>query len=235
MVIKQRKLFWQIFLVHLVILLLTILLVAWYSFRTFDAFYIQETGSDLENRANLIKSSITELLVERRDRQLRSLVVDSGRASGTRITVILPDGKVVADTYEDPSLMDNHRERPEIDTAFSGSTGQSIRFSNTLGERLLYAAIPLYGASAADAAPANNGTIIAVLRLLMPVTAIDAALRDIRFKVAAGTLLAIISAFVITFLVSKNISRPLEEMTRGAEQYARGDFSQRRPGLSLPR
>jgi len=221
MVIKQRKLFWQIFLVHLLILLLTIILVAWYSFRTFDAFYIEETGSDLENRANLIKSQIGELLLDRQDAELQRLVVDSGRASGTRITVIRPDGKVVADTYEDPAVMDNHRMRPEIDTAFSGRPGLSIRFSNTLGERLLYAAIPLYP-------PGNSGsTIAAVLRMSMPVTAIDAALKDIRFKVAVGTMLAIFGAFIITFIVSKNISRPLEDMTRGAEQYARGDFSQR--------
>ncbi len=227
MVIKQKKLFWQIFLVHLGILLLTIILVAWYSFRTFDGFYIAETGTDLENRANLIKSAITGLLVNQQDEQLRALVVDSGRASGTRITVILPDGEVVADTYEDPAVMDNHRQRPEIDTAFSGETGQSIRFSNTLGERLLYAAIPLYGDGPVGAIPRNTGPVIGVLRLSMPVTAIDAALKDIRLKVAAGTLLAIIGAFIITFLVSKNISRPLEDMTRGAEKYARGDFSQR--------
>jgi len=223
MVIKQRKLFWQIFLVHLLILLLTIILVAWYSFRTFDTFYIEETGSDLENRANLIKSQIVELLISNEDEQLRSLVVDSGRASGTRITVILPDGQVVADTYEDPAVMDNHRMRPEIDTAYTGTSGQSIRFSNTLGERLLYAAIPLYTGRSSE----SGGTIIAVLRMSMPVTAIDAALQDIRFKVGVGTLLAILGAFVITFIVSRNISLPLEDMTRGAEQYARGDFSQR--------
>ncbi len=227
MVIRQRKLFWQIFLVHLFILLLTIILVAWYSFRTFDTFYIEETGSDLENRANLIKSQIIELLISNEDEQLRSLVVDSGRASGTRITVILPDGQVVADTYEDPAVMDNHRMRPEIDTAYTGTPGQSIRFSNTLGERLLYAAIPLYNSTAADRSSESGGTIIAVLRMSMPVTAIDAALQDIRFKVGAGTLLAILGAFVITFIVSRNISRPLEDMTRGAEQYARGVFSQR--------
>ena len=43
----------------------------------------------------------------------------------------------------------------------------------------------------------------------------------------AIVLLAIAGAFILTFLVSRNISRPLEEMTRGAELYARGDFSRR--------
>ncbi len=227
MVIKQKKIFWQIFLVHLAILLLAIGLVAWYSSRTFDDFYIKETGSDLENRANLIKSRVVELLRENDLEHLRHLVIDSGRASGTRITIIEPDGRVLADTNEDPARMDNHRRRPEIDTAFSGTPGQSLRFSNTLGERMLYSAIALYDSDAHINDRGVRGPVIAVLRLSMPVTAIDSALHDIRFKIVGGAVLAIIGAFIITFLVSRNISKPLEEMTRGAEQYARGDFSRR--------
>ena len=226
MVIKQKKLFWQIFLVHLAILLLTIGLVAWYSSRTFDDFYLEETGADLQNRAYLIQSRVLELLSSDDTQYLRSFVITSGRASGTRITVIMPDGKVVADTNEDPEVMDNHRQRPEIDTAFSGIPGQSLRFSNTLGQRMLYSAIPLYQTAAAATAGSGQG-VVAVLRMSMPVTAIDSALSDIRIKIAGGAVIAIVGAFIMTFLVSRNISRPLEEMTRGAEQYARGDFSQR--------
>jgi len=37
MVIKQKKLFWQIFIANLVILLLSFAVVAWYSSRTFVA------------------------------------------------------------------------------------------------------------------------------------------------------------------------------------------------------
>ncbi|MFC1832582.1 ATP-binding protein [Thermodesulfobacteriota bacterium] len=225
MVIKQKKLFWQILLVHLAILLLTIAAVSWYSSRTFDSFYIADKGEDLENRANLIKARVVELLIKGDEAHLRNLVVDSGRASGTRITIIDPDGLVLADTNEDPERMDNHRRRPEIDTAFYGTPGQSLRFSNTLGQRMLYAAIPLYGTGAHGSDVAKQGVVIAVLRMSMPVTAIDGALADIRLKIGVGALLAIVGAFFLTFLVSRNISRPLEEMTKGAEQYARGDFS----------
>ncbi|MGA7276985.1 MAG: ATP-binding protein [Desulfocapsaceae bacterium] len=227
MVIRQKKLFWQIFLVHLAILLLAIGLVAWYSSRTFDDFYLDKTGADLQNRAYLIHSRVLELLSSGDTEILKNFAITSGRASGTRITVIMPDGKVIADTNEDPEVMDNHRQRPEIDTAFSGIPGQSLRFSNTLGQRMLYSAIPLYQTGAAAAAGREQEPVIAVLRLSMPVTAIDSALSDIRIKIAGGAVLAIVGAFIMTFLVSRNISLPLEEMTRGAEQYARGDFSQR--------
>jgi two-component system phosphate regulon sensor histidine kinase PhoR len=227
MVIRQKKLFWQILVVHLVILLLTILVVSWFSFRTFNHFHLEEKGIDLENRANLIKIRVVELLLANDRTHLRKLVVDAGRSSGTRITIIEPDGLVLADTYENPEEMDNHRTRPEIDTAFSGTPGKSLRFSNTLGQRMLYRAIPLY-AGEAQANPGGNGeVVIAVLRMSVPLTTIDGALTDLRERVATGALLAIAGALFLTFLVSRSISSPLEEMTRGAEQYARGDFSRR--------
>lgn len=227
MITKQRRLFWQILLIHLLILLLTIIGVAWYSSATFDEFYIEETGANLENQATLVKAQVVGLMAEPDADHLREFVVNSGRESGIRITIILPDGKVIADTNEDPERMDNHRRRPEIDTAFGGTPGRSLRFSNTLGQRMLYSAVPLYKTDAHDDQASMNDRIIAVLRLAKPVTAIDSALDDIRFKLSVGAVLAIIGAFILSFLVSKNISRPLEDMTRGAQQYARGDFSKR--------
>jgi two-component system phosphate regulon sensor histidine kinase PhoR len=227
MVIKQKRLFWQILLVHLVILLLTILVVSWFSFRTFNNFYLVEKGNDLENRANLLKARVVELLLANDQSHLRQLVVEAGRASGTRITIIKPDGLVIADTYENPEVMDNHRDRPEIDTAFSGLTGQSLRFSNTLGQPMLYTAIPTYAAEAHGNEGGDKEVVLAVLRMSVPLTAIDVALADIRMRIGMGALLAVAGALFLTFLVSRNISRPLEEMTRGAEQYARGDFSRR--------
>ncbi|MBT8330180.1 MAG: PAS domain-containing protein [Desulfofustis sp.] len=227
MVIKQKKLFWQILLVHLAILLLTIFVVSWFSFRTFNNFYLAEKGIDLENRAYLIKSSVVELLRADDQSNLRKLVVDAGRSSGTRITIIEPDGLVIADTNENPEEMDNHRTRPEIDTAFAGVSGTSLRFSNTLGQRMLYTAIPLYAGDAHGNEGGDKEVVISVLRMSVPLTTIDGALADIRARILTGALLAVAGALLLTFLVSRSISRPLEEMTKGAEQYARGDFSRR--------
>jgi len=227
MIAKQRPLFWQIFPVTLVIILGTITIVAWFGSRSIDDFYIKELRRDLENRAYLIKSRVGELLTSGDLAALRSFVVDSGRAADTRITVIAADGTVLADTKENPAVMDNHRQRPEIDTAFSGVSGFSLRFSNTLGQRMLYGAIGLEERLATGRGNSAAGPVNTVLRVAVPVLAIDSALSDINRELVIGTGGALLVAFVITFFVVRNISRPLEEMTRSAESYADGDFSQR--------
>jgi len=226
MVLKQKTLFWQIFPAVLVIILLSIIAVSWYSSRSIDTFYIQESANDLVNRAYLIKARVTELLKEQKVNELRNFAIESGRASETRITVIAQDGTVLADTKENPESMDNHRSRPEIDEAFNGSNGISLRFSNTLGERLLYAAIPISVEDVQQSDPID-GPVFWVLRLSLPVTAIDAALTTVNHKLFFGTVAAVFFALVVSLIVTRNISRPLEEMTKRAEYYSKGDFSQR--------
>ena len=223
MLFKQRKLFWQIFPATLAILLFFIAAIGWYSSYSAENFYIKESTTDLVNRAKLIKAHVIEFLETEDYEGLHRFSIESGRLSETRITVVAEDGKVLADTNEDPESMDNHRSRPEISTAFAESTGSSIRFSNTLGERLLYSAILVtYSTENSTSVPAR-----AVLRLSIPVTAVDAALQQLRTRLILGTLSVVIVAFIITLFVSRNISKPLEEMTIRAAHYSQGDFSQR--------
>ncbi|THB78806.1 MAG: HAMP domain-containing histidine kinase [Desulfobulbaceae bacterium] len=217
MIIKQRKLFWQIFPVSLAIILISIVAVSWYYSKTVDQFYLDESTADLVSKANLIKSRVTEHLEHEDLESLQAFCIESGRASGTRITVIDRDGVVLADTKENPAVMDNHRGRPEINKAFDGTPGSSVRFSNTLGERLLYSAIPL----------TRGDEVYAVLRLSVPVTSIDSALESLNVKTFGGAMVAALFALLVTLFVSQNISRPLEEMTKSAVKYAKGNFSGR--------
>ena len=218
MIFRHKRLFWQIFTANVLIILGSIIAVGWYSSRSVDSFYVEESATDLSNRANLVRSTVAGLLAEGDAEKLKKFAIDSGRASGTRITIIDQSGKVLADSNEDPARMDNHRSRPEIDTAFGGAPGSSMRFSNTLGERMLYSAIPL---------TKENGSVTTVLRLSLPVTGIDRALRELSMKITVGTVVALLVAFFITMLVTRNMSKPLEEMTRSAANYSKGDFSQR--------
>ena len=64
-------------------------------------------------------------------------------AADWRLTLVRPDGTVVADSHETASRMDNHLSRAEIVEALGQGQGQGtvIRMSPTLGEEMLYAAI----------------------------------------------------------------------------------------------
>ena len=207
-------------------MLFFIVAFGWYSSYSAENFYLKESAADLVHRANLIKAHVIDLLERDQIDELRQYTINAGRSSETRITIIANDGVVLADTNENPEVMDNHRNRPEISEAFRGTPGTSIRFSNTLGERLLYSAIPISFQLKKEENQAEV-PITAVLRLSIPITAVDTALFTLRARLIAGTVAAVFVAFLVTLFVSRNISRPLEEMTQGAKHYSEGDFSKR--------
>ncbi len=224
---RQKKLIWQIFPANLLIILVTMGGFTWYGAIALKDFYLHELDTDLADRAHLVRTTVNEYMGEESYSKLKKFCVISGKESATRITVIDPAGKVLADSDEDAETMENHRDRPEIIEAMHGNVGKSLRFSRTLRTRMFYVAIPLPG-SAGKEEPAE---IIGVLRMSVPATAIDATLQSIRMKIGIGLAVVILFAAAVALLVSRNISRPLEQMKRGAERLSQGDFSRRMSGL----
>lgn len=66
-----------------------------------------------------------------------------GNATGSRITLLAEDGKVLFDSIEDPSEMENHSDRPEFIEAESNGVGEMVRYSDTLSKQTFYYAIKL--------------------------------------------------------------------------------------------
>ena len=123
--------------------------------------------------------------------------------------------------------MDNHRHRPEIKNAFSGGVGRSRRYSKTLEENRIYVAIPLRFSTEQGEDTDSSANINAVLRTSVSVSMLDKTLAGIKVRIGVGSFAVMFLAGIVTLLISRNISKPLEQMTRSAEQFSRGDFSER--------
>ena len=119
--------------------------------------------------------------------------------------------------------MDNHGLRPEVIDAKKGLVGTSTRYSTTLQQKMMYVAIPLK----------RGKKIAAVIRTSLPVTAIDKELKSIQIKIGFGGLLIAFLAAGLSLYVSRRISRPIEEMKKGADYFAGGDLSHKLPDTDL--
>jgi two-component system phosphate regulon sensor histidine kinase PhoR len=212
----RKRLLWQLFPSYLLITLVTLLAASWYASEAMRRFFLDQTETDLKARASLLEKQIKGLISPLGAENIDTICKEAGRLSATRITVILPDGTVIGDSRETPRLMDNHANRPEIISALAGQTGTSLRFSNTLLQRMLYVAIPIR----------DHQGIVAVLRTALPATALEAEIGSIQLKIALGGCIIALLAAAISWVISRRISRPIEQMKKSAEQFAAGDFSQ---------
>jgi two-component system phosphate regulon sensor histidine kinase PhoR len=215
---RRKGLFWRIYLYFLVITAGVVVGAAWYGARVLRQFHQEQAAADLQARAQIMARELS-LPLDGDAAALDRLCKDLGRRTLSRITVVLPNGRVIADSDEDPAVMDNHAKRPEIAAALAGKIAQSIRYSDTLRRNLMYLAVPLR----------QNGVIAGVVRTSMPLAQIDEPLVTLLRHVAlAGAGVA--AAFLLLALyLSRRITRPLMHMRQAAEQFAEGDLTARIP------
>jgi len=213
---RNIRLFWQIFPACVGITIVSMLLVAWLAATTGRDFYIDHLKEEIRERALLIEPTVT-VLSRGEDRPFQDFVRQTGRRAATRITVVDADGVVLADSNEDHTLMDNHGKRPEVEPALTGETGYALRHSRTLGESMLYAAIPVK-----LGVDQHRGA----LRLAIAVTPVETMLAALHQKMLAIGLAVTALAALLSIASARRISRPLEEMKRGAEQLTKGRIDQ---------
>ena len=134
-----------------------------------------------------------------------------------RISVIAPDGSVLADSSALPERMDNHGNRPEISQAMEGVNASRIRFSNTLMADMLYVALPLQ----------ENSQLKGVLRISMNMSAIRGLRLELETRILIVLITFLLLSILITYFNSRRISRPIQHLARAARTVSKGDFTPR--------
>lgn len=171
--------------------------------RSLERMLVDQLTDSLVGQAEAVSLALPE-----DSSALQSSVVDLGGGLGIRITVIAPDGTVLADSDADPATMENHAGRPEVAAAISGDVGVASRISATVGEALRYVALPV-----------SQGRIVRVAVAQTDVEARVASLRNI--LVAGGAITGLVGLVGIE-LVGRAVTRPLEELTGAVSEVAEG-------------
>ncbi len=116
----------------------------------------------------------------------------------TRITLVDKDGTVILDTDEDPAVMENHADREEIVSAYQTGEGESIRYSDTIGQQTYYYAILL-----------NNGDVVRVSKTMDSVLGTMWGIFPLVFGVG---ILMWIFAMVLASQETKKLIDPINQL-----------------------
>ncbi|MFH1488760.1 MAG: ATP-binding protein [Pseudomonadota bacterium] len=216
---KKRRLIWQLYPYFFLCILISVIAVTWYASLSLKNFFIQQVKAGLEARIHIFEKQVLKHLDPPDDVVLDSLCKDIGQTSATRFTIILPTGKVVGDTHEDPQNMDTHSDRPEIIQALTGISGASLRTSRTLGKNMMYVALSLK----------KGKQNIGVIRASVPIDPIEHAIERVQIRMIFAALIIAAIGAVFSYLVSRRITKPIKEIQEGAECFSRGEFDCRLP------
>ena len=218
---KKTKLIWRIFPSFFVIILLSLTVEAWYSISYFKSFFLESTQRELMVRASLMQDRFARALYVDglSPQQIDILCKNLGERVQIRITVILHSGEVIGDSFARMETMENHRNRPEIRIALSGKKSMAVRYSATLDKNMMYIALPIV----------DSRSDPAVIRTAVSISDIDAKVEDMRNSVSLVLVLTTMAAALASLYVSRRITNPVEQMRQGAQEFSKGNLTNRLP------
>jgi len=164
----------------------------------------------LESEARIVQARYAKLLKSESVWELRQDVLQAGTNSQTRITVIGTDGNVISDSQANPGQMENHKTRPEFQSAILGQAGKDIRSSYTLGKDMAYLAVPLEA----------DGKVIGVLRFSQSLYSMESLILVVFVFFIACYLVFFLALFMISRATSLKIAGTLMQISGKIKEMA---------------
>src|SRR5205823_9338921 len=125
----------------------SLLIAGLYLDRALEEFAVESLAARLASAGGVLTEETRGLLRESAGPvRMQAFATRVARATQARVTVIAPDGRVVAESERDADdlpRLENHAGRPEVRAALQGRVGRDLRQSATLDAPLLYAAQPV--------------------------------------------------------------------------------------------
>jgi two-component system, OmpR family, phosphate regulon sensor histidine kinase PhoR len=212
----KRRLLWHLYPSYAAIVLLAVLGVGWVASRQFEQSYLSSVRENLRARADFLDRQLSPDIPDDRTAFAR-LCRQLAQASGTRITLILPNGRVDCDSQSRPEELENQLGRPEIHQAILGQGDDAIRYNPALDQRAIYMAVPVF----------RNDNLFGVLYFSTPLDVLDQSLERMKVQILLVGFAIAACAVVVAWWTARELGRPLGQMRQAVDRLSAGEWGTR--------
>ncbi len=195
-----NKIFNNSLVVGLTSVLLTVVLTVFAVF----GFFENQIKNDLKEETKSIAVALNN-----------GVDVDNYKNQKARITLIDSNGNVIFDSQTDTPSTENHLSRPEIKEAIQNGEGQVVRKSSTMDSSTYYYAVLLENSN--------------ILRVSMSTGSIFLMFIKTFYLIAIIALFVIVLSLALAYKLSKNIVKPIEEITENLEDIKDSPYEELKP------
>ncbi len=201
----KRNLFLKILFSYLVVVSL--------SFFVLDLLIKDEIKKVMTSKIEAELLSYAELINLNSAQKISEQFRQIARITGSRVTLVDAQGKVLADSEKDVATMENHFNRPELQEARLRGKGKSIRFSQSIGVDMLYVAIPIK----------SKAQITGYIRLACPLIDVQNAIEKVYQSIFLAMMIVAIIALIIALIFSYRLAAPIRSMEKFTERLRQGE------------
>jgi two-component system phosphate regulon sensor histidine kinase PhoR len=213
-----RSIQWRITFFFILVVVVTMGALGVYLVSATRNAQLDSLRSELEGEARITaEASLPGFLSPDESGELDTLAKKLGEEIDARVTIIAQDGTVLGDSDEDPAVMENHANRPEIIDALATGVGESTRYSVTLGQRMMYLAVPV----------SYEGEILGVARVSLPLTAVEGLTQQVTVSIIIAMAVAAVLVTLAAWLIARFTTRSIRELTAASKRISSGELGQK--------
>jgi two-component system phosphate regulon sensor histidine kinase PhoR len=200
----KRDLFLKILFSYLVIVSLSFFILDLLIKDEIKKVMTSKIEAELLTYAELINLNSAQKISE----QFRQIA----RITGSRVTLVDAQGKVLADSEKDVATMEDHFNRPELQEARLRGKGESIRFSQSIGVDMLYVAIAMK----------SKAQITGYIRLARPLIDVQNAIEKVYQSIFLAMMIVAVIALIIALIFSYRLAAPIRAIEKFTERLRQG-------------
>lgn len=213
-----RNIQWRITIWFILLAIVSMTALGIYLTNSIRASELSNLRSELENEAIITaEASISSFGEQNEISDLDTLAKTLGDQIGARVTIIAKDGTVLGDSQENHLTMENHARRPEVQDALASGLGESTRYSTSVGEKMMYVAVPII----------EKGEILGTARVALPLTRVESSVNRVIISIVVAMSITTILVILAAWIIARTTTRPIRELTRESQKIASGEFGHR--------
>ncbi|MGB9912477.1 MAG: ATP-binding protein [Candidatus Kapaibacteriota bacterium] len=191
-------------------------LLIYQTLSTFKNFFIEYQKKELSRVAIFVEMNLKPFLVSDTNNfvQIKNLVKQIDSLTNVRITIIDSTGVVLVESRALEKQLDNHINREEIQMAKTAGKGFAVRYSNTMKSDYIYFAKKIYF---------STGKYL-FLRTAVGKEILNKFYVKVQDKVVLIFLGLFSAILILSFFLSRTLTKPILEVVEASKQVADGNF-----------
>lgn len=181
----------------------------------------ERLSAAIERDARVLATFAEDTLDGRPGVDLQAKIEEYRDQTGARVVIVDDSGVSIADT-DNPGKRRQFLSptRPEFAIALNdGDASIGSRYSDTLGQRIQYVAVPV----------TSGGTIFGAVRVTFPAGSLDGRIRRNALSLVLLAAVVMLTTAAVGALLARSVTRPMRSLESAVGAIAVGDLSARAP------
>jgi signal transduction histidine kinase len=199
----------------MLIVLATLLVLNVTMLRYFTHSYYRGKEMNLLTYANVLGVLGRDFL-DHEDEQAKETIEDTARSIASRVIITDGSGRVREDSAGNTALLGTILNQTEVKTALTGRSAVAVTALRG-NSRVMVVAVPIM----------LDKQVVGTVLISSPMADVESILQGIRLRMAAGSLISLCGALLVSMMLTVRITRPVAELSHGVRAVADGVLTSR--------